>query len=129
MQSPELIALELSVVLFLAHVATQTITKRSELGQNYMMGPRDAPRTVQSVTAGRAERALANFLENYPAFIALDLALIATGRTGGWGAILWILARIAYLPIYVTGVPVVRTVCWGLGILALLLMLARLAGF
>jgi uncharacterized MAPEG superfamily protein len=128
MQSAELTALELSVLLFLAHVATQTITKRTELGQTYMLGLRDASREAKGVTAGRAERALANFLENYPAFIALDLGLIATGRTGGWGAILWISARIAYLPIYVTGVPIARTICWGLGVLALLLMLARLAG-
>ena len=129
MQSVELVALELSVVLFLAHVATQTATKRAELGQTYMMGFRDTPRAVTNVTAARAERALANFLENYPAFIALDLALIVTAHTGGWGASLWIAARIAYLPIYVAGVPIARTVCWGLGILALLLMLVRLAGF
>jgi uncharacterized MAPEG superfamily protein len=128
MQSPELIALELSVLLFLAHVITQALTKRAELGQDYMMGLRDASREAKGVAARRAERALANFLENYPPFIALDLGLIATGRMGGWGAILWILARIAYLPIYVTGVPIARTVCWGLGIFALLLMLARLAG-
>ncbi len=128
MQSAELIALELSVLLFLAHVVTQTITKRAEFGHTYMLGLRDATRDVKGVAAGRAERALANFLENYPAFIALDLGLIVAGRTGGWGAMLWIFARAAYLPIYVTGVPIARTICWGLGVLALLLMLARLAG-
>jgi uncharacterized MAPEG superfamily protein len=128
MQSGEIIALELSVVLFLAHCMTQALMKRAEFGQDYMMGARDVPQKVKGIVAARAERALANFIENYPPFIALDLGLIATGRTGGWGAILWIIARIAYLPIYLAGVPIVRSGIWLLSVIGLLMMLARLAG-
>jgi uncharacterized MAPEG superfamily protein len=128
MQSAELIALELSVLLFFAHSLSQALTKRAEVGQDHMMSPRDVPQPVKGIVAGRAERALANFIENYPPFIALDLGLIATGRTGGWGAIIWILARIAYLPVYLAGVPKARSGIWVASILGLLMMLARLAG-
>ncbi|MGP8232538.1 MAG: MAPEG family protein [Methylovirgula sp.] len=131
MQSAELVALELSVALFIAHVLAQVLTQTGELGHDYLMSARDESRGTTSALAGRAKRALDNFLENYTPFVALDLALVATGRTGGlgaFGAVLWITARIVYLPIYLVGVPYVRTGCWALGVIALLIMLARLAG-
>ncbi len=42
---------------------------------------------------------------------------------------MWILARIVYLPVYLFNVIYVRSIVWGVSLLALLLMLARLAGF
>ncbi len=128
MHSGELYALELSVLLFIAHVGIQAIFARGEFGEAYLLSPRDEKRTVKGVLAGRAERALANFIENYVPFVAVDLGLIATGQTGGWGAILWIAARILYLPLYLAGIPVARTLAWLAAIIGLLMMLARLAG-
>jgi uncharacterized MAPEG superfamily protein len=128
MHSVELYALELSVLLFIAHALIQAVLARGELGQNYLMSPRDEKRAVKGVFAGRAERALTNFVENYAPFVAVDLGLIATGQTGGWGAIVWIVGRILYLPVYLLGIPVARTLCWLAGIVGLLMMLARLAG-
>jgi uncharacterized MAPEG superfamily protein len=128
MHSPELYALEISVLLFIVHVLAQSTLAGGEFGQPYLLGARDEQRQVNGLTARRAERALKNFVENYGAFIAADLALIATGQTGGWGAAIWIVARIIYLPIYLSGVPVARTLCWVASIVGLLMMLARLAG-
>jgi uncharacterized MAPEG superfamily protein len=59
----------------------------------------------------------------------MDLALIATQQTGGWGAVVWIVARIVYLPLYLSGIIVVRTLCWSISIIGLLMMLARVAGY
>ena len=64
--------------------------------------------------------------------MAADLGLIATGHTGGIGAIgatIWIVARIIYLPLYMMGIKYVRTACWGVGVVGVLMMLARLAGY
>jgi uncharacterized MAPEG superfamily protein len=129
MHSTELIALELSVLLFVAHVVTQAFLARAEFGEKYLLGPRDENRAVKGVVAARSERALANFVENYGPFVALDLGLIATGQTGGLGALIWVIARIAYLPIYLLGIPVLRTLCWLVSLIGLFMMLARLAGF
>jgi uncharacterized MAPEG superfamily protein len=127
MSSIELICLELSVLLFLAHIVCQAVASNGEFGQAFLFSPRDDPPEPRGVGVGRATRALANFVENYGAFVAMDLGLIATGHTGGWGAAVWIAARIGYLPLYLFGVPVARTVCWSISIVGLLMMLARLA--
>ena len=125
----ELVCLELSVFLWLAHVLCRLLTARAEFGDAYLFSPRDEEKTPKGVACGRAERALANYVENLVPFVALDLALIATGHTGGLGATLWILGRIAYLPIYLAGVVYVRTAAWTISVVGLLMMLARLAGY
>src|SRR5665213_427566 len=100
MSSIELVCLELSVLLFIAHVVCQAALAHGEFGQSFLVSPRDNQPEPSGVAVGRATRALANFVENYGAFVAMDLALIATGHTGGWGAAVWIVARIVYLPLY-----------------------------
>jgi uncharacterized MAPEG superfamily protein len=125
----ELTCLGLSVLLWLAHVLTQAIVGRSEFGDAYLFTPRDTEPPVKGLSYGRATRALANYVENYGPFIALALALIATGQSGGLGALgatIWILARILYLPIYVMGVIYVRTALWLISVIGLLMMLYRL---
>ena len=124
----ELFCLELSVILWLVHVVVQAVTSRGEFGDDYLFGPRDEKLTIKSVVAGRAERALGNYIENYAPFVAMDLALIATQHTGGWGATIWILARIAYLPLYLAGTKYIRTGVWIVSVIGLIMMLVRLMG-
>lgn len=125
----ELTCLELSILLWLAHVLVQAITARGEFGDDYLFSPRDKDVTPKDLYVGRATRALHNYIENLVPFVATDLALIATQHTGGIGATIWIIARIAYLPIYLIGTKYVRTACWLAGVIGLLMMLARLAGY
>ncbi|MGO8832401.1 MAG: MAPEG family protein [Roseiarcus sp.] len=127
MSSIELVCLELSVLLFIAHVVCQAVLAQGEFGQAFLFSPRDEQPPAKAPTVGRATRALHNFTENYGPFVAMDLALIATGHTGGWGAALWLIARIVYLPLYLSGVVVVRTAVWSISIIGLLMMLGRLA--
>ena len=129
MHSTELFALELSVLLFIVHVLVQATFARGEFGDLYLFSPRDEQRVVKGAVAARAERALKNFTENYGAFIAVDLGLIATGQTGGWGAMLWVIARFAYLAVYLAGIPFLRTACWVAALVGVLMMLWRLAGW
>lgn len=127
----ELTILGWSVVLLLVYIVVQSTTMTASLGMNYNASNRDAERQTRGVTAPRAKRALANFLETYPAFIALALALAITGKSGSigaTGAILWIVARALYLPIYVVGIPYIRTLAWLASIVGLVMMLARLMG-
>ena len=125
----ELTCLELSVILWVAHVLTQAATARSEFGDDYLFTPRDKEMKPKALSVGRATRALHNYIENLVPFVAMDLGLIATQHTGGIGATIWIIARIIYLPIYMMGIKYVRTACWAAGVVGLLMMLGRLAGY
>ena len=122
----ELLCLEIAMVLWLAHVLAQALTARAEFGDDYLFSPRDAKMPVKGLMLGRATRALSNYIENLVPFVALDLALIVTDQTGGWGATIWIVARIAYLPIYMMGIKYVRTGCWVVSLVGLGMMLVRL---
>ncbi|CAM5432437.1 hypothetical protein MAUB1S_07315 [Mycolicibacterium aubagnense] len=120
-----------SVVFLLVHILVQALSLdlSSDLGLRYLLGPRDQPKEPGNVLPGRLKRALGNFLETYPAFIGLALALTVTGKTGDLGATgawLWFVARIVYVFLYAAGVPVLRTLVWFVSILGLALMVVRL---
>jgi uncharacterized MAPEG superfamily protein len=124
----ELICLELSIVLWYVYVFTQGAFAPGALGLMYLSGPRDERREPKGLLCARATRALANYVENLGPFVAADLALIVTQHTGGLGATIWIAARIVYLPLYLSGVAFIRTLCWLVSLVGLGMMLARLAG-
>jgi uncharacterized MAPEG superfamily protein len=124
----ELLCLELSVVLWFVYLFTQILTSRAEFGDAWLFTPRDETPTPKGLACGRGKRALANYIENFVPFVAVDLALIATQHTGGLGATVWVAARLLYLPAYMFGWIYVRTAFWGIGLLGLLMMLVRLAG-
>jgi uncharacterized MAPEG superfamily protein len=123
----ELVCLELSILLWYAHVLTQGVFAGAALGLPYLSGPRDDQREPKGQLFPRATRALRNYVENLAPFVAVDLGLIATQHTGGLGATIWIVARIVYLPLYLSGVSYLRTLCWVASLVGLGLMLARLA--
>ncbi|MGN7160602.1 MAPEG family protein [Sphingomonas sp. SAFR-052] len=125
----ELTLLGWSVVLLTIAILLQGHFATRERGTQWNAGPRDGDNAPKGVMAGRAQRALDNFKESYPAFVALVLALAVSGRTGGLGAtgaILWFVARIVYHPLYLFGVPYVRSLAWVASMLGLLLMLIQL---
>ena len=122
----ELTCLLLSVLLWVVHVLVQAGTAQSALSLPYLFSPRDKPLAPQGLTYGRATRALANYVENFTAFAALDLAFIALHFSGGIWPTVWIVARIAYLPLYLFGVVYARSIAWAIALLAIVMMLVRL---
>jgi uncharacterized MAPEG superfamily protein len=126
--STEIWVLGWSAVLLIVQVVVQA-TAAYDLGTKYLVSSRDEKRESKSILAGRLNRALKNLLETYPAFIAIVLALVVTGKTGGLaatGAWLWLAARVVYLVLYAAGIPVLRTLIWAASIIGLVLMLIQL---
>ena len=77
--------------------------------------------------AGRAERAAANTFENLVFFAVLALAAQAAGAANErvlLGAQVFLWARLAYLPVYVAGIPFLRTGIWAVSVVGLGLMVA-----
>jgi uncharacterized MAPEG superfamily protein len=80
----------------------------------WLMGPRDETKPV-GVVAGRLYRAQTNFLETFPLFAAAILACDLAGKFGPltyWGAVLYVVGRALFVPIYAAGLSVVRTLVW-----------------
>ncbi len=125
----EIVLLGWGVILLLVQLVLQATAGVLEFGLGYAFSPRDARKQLTNVHAARLARAFYNLLETFPAFVALALALAVTGRTGGLGAIgaqLWFWSRVVYVPIYVAGIPVLRTLVWFASVIGLILMLVAL---
>ena len=78
-----------------------------------------------SVVAGRLDRAKNNMLESLPIFLALALlALVKGGDTSAvvHAASIFLIARVVYVPAYMSGVPMLRSFVWLVGIASLVMM-------
>jgi uncharacterized MAPEG superfamily protein len=81
--------------------------------------------------AGRAQRAHRNMLESLTIFAALVLVAQVAGKsnaTTALGAQLFFWSRLAYSPVYVIGIPWLRTGVWGVSFAGLLNPLANSVG-
>nr|WP_234902555.1 MAPEG family protein [Agrobacterium larrymoorei] len=115
----------LSVLLLMVHVILQGVSATRELGSQWNAGPRDDGRKPEGKLACRAARASSNFRETYPAFIALAFGVIMAGDPSGValiGAWIWLICRVIYIPLYLAGIPYIRSLVW-LGAMAGLLLM------
>lgn len=116
-----------SLVLHAVYVLTPAALYLPAEGTMTHLGGRDEqPKPSRMV--GRARRALANWQENFPVFLALALGAMALGRPdAGAGAVLFLVARVAYLPLYLTGIPGLRSLSWMVSVAGLVWMAVSLA--
>lgn len=128
----ELQLLALSVVLGFVHIVAASHAASLQRGYRWTASARDGVVPPLSGVAGRLDRALKNFLETFPLFAAVVLAAHLSGRHSNlteWGAQLYFWARIAYLPLYAFGVPLIRSLVWNVAALGIaLLVFAVLRG-
>jgi uncharacterized MAPEG superfamily protein len=122
----ELKILAWGCVLALVHIFAAVRVKTRQYGSTWNMGARDEALPPPQPIVGRLARAQANFFETFPiaaTAILIDAAAGLFDRGTALGAILWLGARIVYLPLYAVGVPVVRTVAFMVSIVGLVLLL------
>ena len=113
-------------VLGLAHLLATVPFVVGHHGLGYVFSPRD-PQTPLTGHAARFERAFHNFLQTFPFFAVAVLAVAVTGRHSAqtvFGAELYLVARILYIPIYVVGAPVLRTLVWLASVAGIAVVLA-----
>ena len=109
----------LGAVLLLVHILVAGNARTKQYGRRWNVGARDEEQPPLNPFAGRLARAQANFQETFPIAVVALLGVVIAGQTspitaiGGW---IWLAARTIYLPIYAMGVPVVRTVVFGISI-------------
>ena len=122
----ELHCLAWASLLGLAHILIAGNARTKELGFKWNMGARDEKTQDLSPLTARLLRAQSNFFETFPLFASAVL-IVAVSHTYSaysyWGCLIYLLARIIYLPLYAFGVPVIRTVIWLVSIIGLLIVL------
>ena len=121
--------LGLTILLGLFHVLLASVFGAASRGGRWNAGNRDGDPPPLGPHAARAERASRNFLETFVFFAAALVCAIAIGRQGDravLGAQLYFWARVAYLPIYVIGIPYVRSLAWAVALVGLLLVVSVL---
>ncbi|TCO72052.1 MAPEG family protein [Rhodovulum euryhalinum] len=124
--TPELTALALAILLQAVQLILLAIPANMELGANYTAGPRDTPpdRPLSPRTA-RLQRALNNHFEALILFTAATALVTLSGQSSLFTAICafaYLGARILYIPAYALGWSPGRSILWGVGFLATLLM-------
>ena len=127
----EIILLACAVALVFVQIVMQALAGTLANGIVYAMGPQDAGKQPGSVYAGRITRALRNILETFPLFAACVLGVVLTGRVSAstaLGAQLYIWARLIYVPVYVAGIPYLRSAVWGVSIAGIVMLLIPLLG-
>lgn len=114
-------------VLALVHIFAAAIAKTVQYGAKWNMGPRDEAMPPPGPLVGRLARAQANFFETFPVMAAAILIVHAAGleseRTA-WGALVWLGARVAFLPIYALGIAGLRTLVFAISVAGLLTVLS-----
>jgi len=98
---------------------------KGELAEN--LGNRDHVRPL-TVVGQRATRALANMQEAMPVFITLALMnmIVGTAAAAVLGATVFLIARVLYVGVYLSGIAVVRTLLWVVSWVGLVLMILPL---
>jgi uncharacterized MAPEG superfamily protein len=127
--SVEFTMLSLAIVLGFVHLllAAQLVTR--ERGTAWNVGARDTTAPLTGKLAGRLDRAFQNFKETFPFFAVAVLMAAVLGRHSNitvWGAELYLVARIIYLPLYAMGVPLLRTLVWIASVVGIVMVLSAL---
>ncbi|MGH1332178.1 MAG: MAPEG family protein [Paracoccaceae bacterium] len=117
------------LALYLVYVYTPMMLFLPQEGILARMGGRDAMPEA-SVMVGRARRALANIQENMLFFLTLGvLAFVVEGADMPLaikGAMIFVVARAAYLPAYMISIPGLRSLLYMVGLAGNVMMAAAL---
>lgn len=126
--SIELTVLAWTVVLGLAHVVIGAQLATMQNGLKWNASARDEPRPLNGVAA-RVDRALSNFMQTYPFFVAALLAVLIAQRTSdttATAAWTYLVARVLYVPVYAAGIAYVRSAVWIVSFIAICVLVAAL---
>ncbi len=125
----ELTVLALATLLGFVHLFAAANAATWVRGLKWNAGPRDEQKAPLPGIAGRLDRASRNFLETFAFFAAAVLIAHLANRHNAltlYGAWLYLIARVIYLPLYAAGIPMIRSVVWFGSVIGILMILAGL---
>jgi len=125
----ELVLLASSVVLGIAHIILVSQLQSWQRGYRWTASSREQSVAPLVGVAGRAERALRNYLETFPFFAAAILVVAVTDTHDWltlWGAHFYFWGRIAYVILYLADLPLARSLVWNIPTIGILMNVAGL---
>lgn len=125
----ELTYLVAVMILALVQVLLPAAVKDLEFGLAWGAGSRDQTPDSKNLVVARLERARTNLYETLPLFIGAVLIAHVTGQEGAltlWGAAFYFWARVAYVPLYASGLPYLRSLVWLVSLAGLIMILTAL---
>ena len=124
----ELKLLVWSTALALIQMLMAVLAAIAQVGLLPLVGNRENLAAFEG-WAGRAQRAHRNMLESLIIFAALVLVAQFAGKTNvatALGAQWFFWGRLAYAPVYVIGIPWLRTGLWGVSFVGMLQILSQI---
>ncbi len=114
-------------IVLVAQFLLMAIFTNLQLGVAYTSGPRDERKEATGM-AGRLHRAFNNMLEALMLFtvavVVVTLGGVASPATA-MAAKIFLGARVAYVPAYASGIPMLRSLVWGVGFVATVYMIVQ----
>jgi uncharacterized MAPEG superfamily protein len=123
----ELYLLSCTLILAILQIMLASILRTRETGGAYNTGPRDDEGPPVGKLTGRMQRAQKNLYETLPLFMGAVLIVSLAERESTlslYGAWMYFLARVVYVPLYAIGIPVLRTLTWLISLIGMLMVLA-----
>lgn len=123
--TPELTALVLSAILQFGQIVLAGAMMNRDVGAAWNASPRDEAVEFSPLT-GRLRRAVSNHFEALPLFTIAVAAVTLSGKAGALTAAcawIYLAARILYVPAYAFGWAPWRSVIFGVGATATMVML------
>ena len=125
----ELALLAASVVLGIVHIIIVAHLQSWQRGYRWTASSREQSVAPLTGIAGRAERALRNYLETFPFFAAAILVVTVTNTHSWltvWGAHFYFWGRIVYAILYTADLPLARSLVWNIPTIGILMNVAGL---
>ncbi|HVH37498.1 MAG TPA: MAPEG family protein [Sphingomicrobium sp.] len=113
-------------LLLFVHIFIAVRYKTAQYGRAWNVGARDEDLPPPNAMTGRTARAQANYAETFPIAAVALLGVVLADRTsemtalGGW---IWLGARVVYLPLYMSGIKVVRTLVYTIGMVGIAMVI------
>jgi len=116
----------LTILLAFGHIVVMATIAMGRYTVGQLVGPRDDFPPSGSVYYERAKRANENLKETLPWALGLLILVQVTGdanATTAAGAWVYFVARVIYVPMYLFGVPWLRTGAWTVALVGLAMLL------
>ena len=95
-------------------------------GLRWAASPRDIEMPPLKPIPGRINRNFRNYMETFPFFATAVLVAQTSGvhnELTHWGSLAYLSGRIAYTALYVSGIPLIRSLFWNIAAFGMLAVL------